>query len=94
MKSLNSSKFLVLFIFFIATWFTSTVQAGSSNIAFQGNDEEKIKNIIDSYFQIRYESFSTLKLGDFEGLVSEQPDARIWLDQELSKLKVELGMLN
>jgi len=90
MKSLNSSKFLVLFIFFIATWFTSTVQAGSSNIAFQGNDEEKIKNIIDSYFQIRYESFSTLKLGDFEGLVSEQPDARIWLDQELSKLKVEL----
>ena len=51
---------------------------------------EDIKSVIQSYFDVRYQAFSTLQLGGFGDLVSDSPEARAWLDAELGKLAVEI----
>jgi hypothetical protein len=51
---------------------------------------EDIKSVIQSYFEIRYQTFSTLKLGGFGDLTSDSPEAKGFLDAELDKLAVEM----
>ena len=54
-------------------------------------EEEHIKKVIQSYFDIRYRAFNTLELDGFDNLISNQLESTIFLEDELSKLQVALG---
>jgi len=63
--------------------------------------QEEIKNVIQSYFEMRYQAFSFpqpdgFQLNKIGNLVSLEPDARAFLDDELAKLALEIkyGELN
>lgn len=56
--------------------------------------QEELKSVIQSYFDIRYSALSAshqhgFRLDGFGGLVSEEPDAKAFLNAELGKLAVE-----
>ena len=53
-------------------------------------EQEVFKTIIQAYFDIRYLAFNSLQLAGFGDLVSEEPDAKAFLDAELGKLAVEI----
>jgi hypothetical protein len=53
-------------------------------------EQEKIKKVIQSYFDIRHRAFSTLKLEGFDDLISKSPEAIAFWESESSKLRVEL----
>jgi hypothetical protein len=53
-------------------------------------EPEKIKKVIQSYFDIRHRAFSTLKLEGFDDLISKSPEAIAFWESESSKLRVEL----
>src|SRR5919109_4992036 len=53
-------------------------------------EQEKIIGIIQSYFDIRYLTLNSLQLNDFGELVSDEPDAKAFLDAELRKLALEI----
>lgn len=54
------------------------------------NQQDKIKSIIQSYFDIRYQAMNTLKFDGFGNLVSDIPDAAVFLETESGKLAVEI----
>ncbi|MFZ5909346.1 MAG: hypothetical protein ACOYYU_04960 [Chloroflexota bacterium] len=56
--------------------------------------QETLKAVIQSYFEIRYNSLSTsqpygFQLDGFSELVSDKTDARVFLEAELGKLRLE-----
>lgn len=53
-------------------------------------DEEKIKNTIDTYFKLRYESRKLLKPLDFSFLMADTPQAQEWDQRERDKREIEL----
>ncbi len=53
-------------------------------------EQEKIKKVIQSYFDIRHRAFSTLKLEGFDDLISKSPEAIAFWESRSSKLRVEL----
>jgi hypothetical protein len=53
-------------------------------------EQQVLKRAIESYFDIHYLTFNTLQVPDFGDLVSDQPDARAFLDAELRKLALEI----
>lgn len=59
-------------------------------------EQQVLKQVIESYFDIQYLTLNTLQLPDFGDLVSDQPDAKLFLDAELRKLAVrtEYNRLN
>ncbi len=52
--------------------------------------QQVIKKVISSYFDIRYHAFVTLKLGSFGKLLSPSPDTRAFFAFEKAKLGVKL----
>lgn len=53
-------------------------------------EQEILKSVIEAYFDIRYLAFNSLQLDGLGDLVSEEPDAKAFLDAELGKLAVEI----
>jgi hypothetical protein len=53
-------------------------------------DEEKIKNTIDTYFKLRYESQKLLKPLDFSFLTANSSQAWSWVEGEQDKREIEL----
>lgn len=53
-------------------------------------EQEVIKTIIESYFDARYLALNSFQLVGFEDLVSDEPDGREFLKQELGKLAIEI----
>jgi hypothetical protein len=53
-------------------------------------EQKVLKRVIESYFDIHYLTFNMLQLPDFGDLVSDQPDAKLFLDAELRKLALEI----
>lgn len=72
---------------------TSTDPDGQGEPA-SPEQQEELKAVIQSYFEIRYQSNSVsqpagFQLDDFGGLVSDEADAKPFKDTELAKLAVE-----
>ena len=74
----------------IAATNTPTPQLDSLEGVIDSTVPEEIKRVIQSYFEIRYRTLSTLQLESFGDLVSDTSAARAWVDTELSKLAVEV----
>lgn len=58
--------------------------------------QEELKSVIQSYFEIRYRALSTsqpdgFKLDGFGNLVSDREDAKAFLDAELGKMAIEIS---
>ena len=53
-------------------------------------EQEILISVIESYFDIRYLTLNSLQLPDFGDLVSNEPDAKAFLDAELRKLALEI----
>lgn len=53
-------------------------------------EQEILKSVIQSYFDIRYLAFNSLQLDGLGDLVSDEPDAKVFLDAELGKLAVRV----
>jgi len=53
-------------------------------------EQEVLKRVIESYFDIHYLTFNTLQLPHFGDLVSDQPDGQAFLEAELRKLALEI----
>lgn len=53
-------------------------------------EQEHIRNVIRTYFDLRHKSFSTLRLESFDGLLSRRPDAIAFWERESSKLRFQL----
>ncbi|MGC9400066.1 MAG: amidase domain-containing protein [Anaerolineae bacterium] len=56
----------------------------------QLTDEEKIKNAIETYFTLRYESQKLLEPQDFSFLTANSSQARSWVEREQDKREIEL----
>jgi len=54
------------------------------------SDEDKIKNVIDTYFRLRYESQKLLEPQDFSFLSDDGPKTRNWAQREQDKREIEL----
>lgn len=54
------------------------------------SDEDKIKNVIDTYFRLRYESQKLLEPQDFSFLTANSSQARSWDERERDKREIEL----
>jgi hypothetical protein len=68
----------------------SAYQEAQANIEI--TDEDKIKNVIDTYFKLRYEGQKRLALMDFTSLVEQTPQPQAWAQNELNKREIELYM--
>lgn len=53
-------------------------------------EQEVLKTVIQSYFDVRYLMFNSLQVDGFDDLVSDKPDAKDFLDAELGKLAVQI----
>lgn len=69
---------------------TATPLPPEQTIAFFTPEQEVLESVIQSYFEIRYLAFNSLQLDGFGDLVSYRPDAKVFLDAELSKLAVRI----
>ncbi|MBI5840759.1 MAG: amidase domain-containing protein [Chloroflexi bacterium] len=69
---------------------TPATQPDNPGITASVEQQEELKSIIQSYFAIRYRAFNTLQLDGFGDLVSNGPDAKVFVDAELGKLAVEI----
>jgi hypothetical protein len=54
------------------------------------NEQEEIREVIRSYFDLRHQAFSTFRLDGFDRVISNRPDATAFWELESSKLRVEL----
>jgi len=68
----------------LATVEASTVSQTKAQLA----DEEKIKNVINAYFKLRYEGQKLLKAQDFSYLLADKN--RNWVQAEKDKREIEL----
>ncbi|GAB4416465.1 MAG: hypothetical protein Kow002_02260 [Anaerolineales bacterium] len=84
---------IIAFMLFSITWAIPVSANHLHNIAMTNTKNEEIQEVIYKYFEIRYSAFNTLQLGDFNNIVSSQPDARAFLETELGKLEVEIKHL-
>jgi len=75
---------------FIPVTITPSPLPTQTKISFFIPEQEVLKTIIQAYFDIRYLAFNSLQLDGFGDLVSEEPDAKAFLDAELGKLAVEI----
>ena len=80
---------MVVLLLFPVIWVMPVEASHPENVA-SSPDEEEIKNTIQTYFEARYRIFTTLQPNGFDNLISDQPDARNFLDNELGKLTVEI----
>jgi len=69
---------------------TPIVQPEGGGEPVSPEQQTELKNVIQSYFDIRYRAFSALQLNEFGDLVSNSADAKKFLGLELGKLKVDL----
>jgi len=53
-------------------------------------DEDKVKNAIDTYFKLRYESQRLLEAQDFSSLIADGSQARQWARNDQDKREIEL----
>jgi hypothetical protein len=53
-------------------------------------EQQALKPVIESYFDIRYLTLNSLQLQDFGDLVSDENDAQAFLDSERRKLALEI----
>ncbi len=82
----------ILLSFAVNNWVV-LAHADSLSIA-KSSDEEEIKSVLNSYFELRYVALSTLELGDFDNLVATSPDAKPFLESEFGKLEIEIKHAN
>lgn len=101
-KSKVVSLFILL-VFSLSTSISAVIAQGpppqersvvSNYLETQANstltDEDKIKNTIDTYFRLRYESQKLLELQDFSFLTASSLQAQSWAEQEREKREIEL----
>ncbi len=69
---------------------TPIAQPDSPGMTVSLEQQEELKSVIQSYFEIRYRVFTSLQLDGFGNLVSDSHDAKAFLDAELGKLSVEI----
>jgi hypothetical protein len=74
----------------LAATSTPIAQLDSPGMTVSVTQQEEIKRVIQSYFEIRYRALNTLQLEGFGDLVSDSPEAKAFLDAELGKLAVEI----
>lgn len=58
---------------------------------FQQDDLETkaVMDVIQAYFEARYQALHTLRLEGFDSLLSESPEAKVFWEREAKKLAVE-----
>ena len=54
------------------------------------NDKDQIKSVIDEYFKIKYESQKTLKIKNFNHMMSSTEKSKEFLKSETDKREIEL----
>jgi hypothetical protein len=69
---------------------TITPSPPEQTIAVFTPEQEILISVIESYFDIRYLTLNSLQLPDFGDLVSDEPDAKAFLDAEMRKLALEI----
>ncbi len=69
---------------------TPIAQPDSLGMPVSVEQQEELKSVIQSYFEIRYRVFTSLQLDGFGDLVSDGHEAKAFLDAELGKLSVEI----
>jgi len=88
MSLLSTETPVVIPTYVTALPITGTPQQTTNEIV--SAEEVEIKNVIRSYFDIRYHAFNTLELDGFGDLISNEPEASVFLEEELDKLKINL----
>ncbi len=79
---------LVTLLSFSAVWTINAKENDQNKI--DTKEQEEIKNVIEAYFEARYQSFSTLQLEDFGALAADTESGNEFMQSESEKLSIEL----
>lgn len=79
---------VIIFLTIVGAWTVQVqaVQLGSDYVS----EQSKIKDVVHTYFELRYRSHNTLQLEDFGALVVDSPKGISFLHFEKDKLEIEL----
>ena len=69
---------------------TSIVQPENGGEPASPEQQAELKNVIQSYFDIRYRAYNNLQLNGFSDLASDRADAKAFLGSELGKLSIDI----
>jgi hypothetical protein len=79
---------MIALSYVLGSWAAST-RAENSEF-YESAEQEEIKHVIESYFEVRYHSLDSLQLEGFEKLIGKSSDGGNLFRSELDKLEVEI----